>query len=289
MRALLISLVVSFAAAGCAEELARDMPTSPDMEPVILAFEVPTAELNKANLQTVFESLDEQFQLTERFCGRLEGESGAGGSCVGLEILLASVGAVGKAQQRGEPGETGGTTGQLSAALSFNGTEVSGEGFFDVRRTCPGWGPNAPIDVNTNGGVTLTMTMSEAGFDPVVWGNLNDCRLESEGHKLKVSGDFHMYLGVDQGPVVLNPDYVVLEISARVAIDEQVFEGKVDLRIRMTGKVEVRVPVVDQHLIFFHETKGNTSSTGFRATNGTWGCFLEQKQCTNEAGDTIVW
>ena len=290
MRSVLIPCAVALALAGCAEELEREMPTAPNMQPVVTAYVTPTAAFNKANAQTILDSLDAQFQLSERFCGRLANEAGTGEqSCAGIEQILGAVGAIGQGGSQGSPGGQGGTTGQLTAALNVGGTEVDGQGFFEVRRVCPGWGVNPPVDVGTNGGLMLTATMSETGLNPVVWGKLDDCRVEEQGRKLQVTGDFHLFLGNDDGTVSLSPDFVVLDITARVLIDGEVFEGRVDLKLRMTGRVEVRVPVVEEHVIFFHETRGNTYSTGFRATNGTWGCILEQRQCTNEAGDTIVW
>jgi len=164
--------------------------------------------------------------------------------------------------------------------------KVTGSGYLLVKRICPGWDSEAAPDENKNGLMELTVNFTEAGIDPVVWGDLKTCRVKVGDEYLTLGGSIQLHVGENLkfDGFGTTPIVTLLRGSMRVG-DQEPETMNVDFRMLPSGVVEYRVFVGDEFVVYWDRV----TERGFRAANGTFSCNFEAKQCQGDAGVSIVW
>lgn len=266
------SVVVSFSLAGlmllgCSSRHELDKPTPPNLQPLLDAYSSPTGTIDQKTFdsvkQTVFDrqSLLDQAEVDQLFTDA-------------LDVSLAGAADAGAADA-GKPVDV---------------PKFEGDGYVTVTRICGGWG-NAVPD-KANGSMRFTMTFSEKGPDPVVWGTFSDCTYSTGGAHVRVgagkdgqtgqmSADFGhglSFSGYDGSPVLFSANVLA-------EVDGQPYTIDFDFRITPnTREIELRVPVQDGDVIIELST---ASFLGIRAGNGIFTCDSSTQTCTAKSGASI--
>ena len=262
-------LVASVASASCVDAVEFEMPTPPDMTPVVRAFESPTgnftADTATEVAQDAFDALGVSVDLGT--CGD------EGGGCGGPAFLMQALGAIG-----GGGGET------LAQALTAEGVEpetatfavkigdrsFDGDGFIKLVRICPGFSGSLLPDA-ANGRVELTATFSDSGFGGVVWGRADRCAIGAGGVGQRISATVDIHVG--DGFTLDGAGGTPILFDVR---GSRVFDGddtgdadELSVRLRIGGGLlEVLVDVAGDALVLSLED----GRVGFRAANGEFGC-----------------
>ena len=163
---------------------------------------------------------------------------------------------------------------------------MTGSGFLKVKRICPGWDPDAGPDEKKNGLMELTVNFTEAGVDPVVWGNLRSCRFKVGDEYLTLAGSIQLHVGENLKFDGFGTTPIVTLLRGSMMVGDQTEASlDVDFRVLPSGVVEYRLFVGDQHVVYWD----SVVERGFRASNGTFSCNFEAKQCQGDAGLSFVW
>ncbi len=283
---LLVGLCLG--AVGCGGADVAEKPTPPDMSALIDAYRAPTGDLDAASLNDVVALITETVAAID--------------SADALVSLLDEI-------LDGALEETGSGIAPVGKSIGMRQQAVSleGDGFVEIRYICSGFGANAPIDEDENGSIRLTATFTEAGVDPVVWGNLAGCKETTGDGDLVIDGEANLHLGtlgdleLDQAEIASAP--VLLELIANVQLGGEVLiDDRLDFRVcREAGDpgsandtqclgagVELKVDLDDgSHLIFFIASSGDRNMGGIRARNVTWICSFTDNECSDGAGNTV--
>lgn len=265
----LLSGVLGLALMGCSSKHKVDKPTPPDMQPLLDAYAAPTGTLDQKAFDSVKQTiLDRQSLIDEADLDRIFTDA--------LDVSIA-----------GNP-----DAGTVDAGVPANVPDLSGSGYVTVTRICGDWSAGQKPD-KKNGSMRFTMTFTEKGPDPIVWGSFSGCSYDAGGVKVKVgagnngqtgevSADFGnglSFSGYDGSPVLFNAN-VLAEVNGKpYTID-------FDFRIKpATRELELRVPVSDGDVIVELSPAGLGS---IRAGNGTFTCDAATSSCTAKTGASIT-
>ncbi|MEL6180781.1 MAG: hypothetical protein AAFS10_17600, partial [Myxococcota bacterium] len=242
---------------GCVTPESEDKPDAPDMSAILQAYETPTADLNSENMATLVTSLVQTLELIE----------GTGGFLFLFDVLDAL-------NSDAETTESG-------LELRRQAITVSGDGFARITRVCNGWvGADSPDP--DDGSIDITVGFTESRLDPVVWGRFEGCRYRLENNNLLVEGDVRLWLGdniqfSDLGQLGQSP--FLMAVEGTIMLEDALTLDVLDFRVTPnTNLFEIRLPVDDQHVIFFQEGE----EVKFRAANGIWTCDFEAFTCIND-------
>jgi hypothetical protein len=288
-----------------------NIPPAPDLQPVLNAYERPSAVVDGEIMGEVADEIAEaaeEIEDSEVFDEILEviievqqelemntnenGELVLDGTCVGG----ANEGSACTDDADCPPD---GTCGGL--------TFPSPNGGVRINFICDGWDerqfePDYEADPDpANGTITLTMTLDSGGIGRVVWGTADNCRylVPIGGENFRAS--YHGDVAVDLGdPVPLDEDITELLVTFVVdgiigfdpiGVDESPFPIDQSFRVKLadTTGLEILVDIGEQPLeetftYFFQGT-----AQGLRALNGTFGCSLEDMECFDESGTLFSW
>lgn len=256
-RGLMVCLL-----AACGSEL-PDKPVGPDMDGLVAAYANPTAVLDQVVADEVAERLRERLDLADRLA-ELD------------EFIISTFG-----DAFGEPDS------ELRRAEEPR-ISLEGDGFARVERICGGWGAQPEVD-DDNGALTLTTTFSEAGLDPVIWGELDECRDVLEEFEVLADGDVNLHVGENLALERVGRSPVLVQIVGQVEVDgEQLVDGEFDVRICPPGADECRPLDLEMlvtrddgtHLVFAFNLEARDMAT-VRDANGEWQC------ATDAASDAV--
>lgn len=245
-------------------------PTPPDMTLLAAAYEAPDGVLDE---NTAAEAVETAHGIVDTV------------SALGIdETLLDTVLEAVEAKQTGETDSTGAIGTQRQAL-------TEGEGYLAVTRICNGWGSEPAPDA-AHGAIRLTVGFTEAGVDPVVWGEIEQCQYLAGDSQVLLrgldgagAGAVKVYFGgpvpfdgVAQARALFDLDLVGVIDGAEVSAD---FDFRVDGERVL---LEVRIPTSSGDLI---ATIDGDAFTGVRAANGTFGCDEQARTCSAGA-ETIT-
>ena len=257
------ALLVALPACGGPEPKDVEKPAPPDMSALVQSYEAPDGELNEETVAEVYDSAYAVFDSVR---------------ALGIdETLLDTVLEAVEAKENGET-TTSGALGTRRQALT------EGEGYLLATRICNGWGPEAVPDA-AHGAIRLTLGFTEAGVDPVVWGEVERCQYlvdESQvllrGHEGADVGAAKVYFGgavpfdaVAEARALFDFDVAGEIAGMEVAAD---FDFRVDAEAQT---FEVRVATSSGGVIAI---LSGEAFTGVRAANGDFGCDEATRSCT---------
>jgi len=263
----LFSLV---AAAGCLSDL-PDRPKPPDMAALVDAYANPTADLDQAAADQLAASLRARLDL-----------AGALDNLEGLidEVLAPSL------------EEDGG-----GAARRRDGTSsvtLEGDGFARIQHICRGWEAEPVIDEDESGRLSLTATFSDAGLDPVIWGELDECEELIADHQVFFDGEINLWIGENLTASHFGDSPILFQLVAEMEVDgENWVDADFDIEVCPNGaadctpgSLEIKIDLGEENLVFYL-APGRTEG-GFRAANGDWPCSFEGSDAVCTSGGESV-
>ena len=255
-------------AVGCLSDL-PDRPKPPDMAALVDAYANPTADLNQAAADLLAADLRARLDL-----------AGALDNLEGLidEVLAPSL------------EEDSGATARRDPTSSVT---LEGDGFARIEHICRGWG-EPPFEEDESGHLALTTTFSEAGLDPVILGELDECRELIADHQVFFDGEINLWIGENLTASHFGDSPILFQLVAEMEVDgESWVDADFDISVCPNGaadcapgSLEMKIDLGDQNLVFYL-APGRTEG-GFRAANGTWPCSFEGSDavCTN-GGESV--
>lgn len=251
-----------------------DTPTPPDMSALLARYEAPSAPMD---LDTVSEIVVRQQEVLGLF-------QDLGGMQPLLESLFAMGGGA-SASTDTESVEAGLAPLDVEAvhgALQAGGQVVEGDGYLFLTRVCEGWDGATVPDEATNGSIRLTAVFDDEGFDPVVWGVAEGCRIPNGEHRLLFDGKVRIHSGT-----LFSGDTAALEIllsfEGRADYDDKTYETDMSFRSLVSReRLEIDLEVEGGNVLFF--TAGDAQ--GFEAANGSWDCDFALGTCERD-GETL--
>jgi len=265
---------------GCVEELPVDMPTPPDLGALLRDWEGPTAEFTDHTAMDVAISSAKKLGMAEDL-----GTCDASGQCSGPAVLIGALGALGGSGT--ETSELAPGVEQRRDALQIGDTAVEAEGFARIRMKCAGWDGGSP-DENA---MVITVTFSDAGLQPVVWGQFSDCRITSGGSDLYLDAGVHLHLGESFDLAKMGQTPLLFQLQGDLGVGERdLIDLDLDFEVSPEDGLEIRVPVADLHLFLFMKD----GKLGFSAVNGRWLCQFGAGDhstglCGTRDGEEVAW
>jgi len=258
-----LAILLTLAACGGPEPQEVEKPVPPDMSALARSYEAPDGILSQ---DTVTEVYDAGYAILDTVR-----ELGID------ETLIDTVLEALEAKENGET-TTNGALGTQRQALT------EGEGYLLATRICNGWGAEAVPDA-ANGAIRLTLGFTEAGVDPVVWGEVESCQyLVAEKQVLlrglagAEAGAAKVYFG---GPVPFDAvaeTRALFDFDIAGEVDGMEVAADFDFRVDTAAQTfEVRVATSSGDVIAI--LSGETF-TGVRAANGDFGCDETTRSCT---------
>lgn len=241
-----------------------DRPEPPDMSALVEAYAHPTADLDQPTADQLAADLRARLDLSDAL-DDLE--------TFVDDVLAPSLEQEGSARRRD-------TTSSVT---------LEGDGFARIEHVCRGWGTDALVDEEANGHLALTTTFTDAGFDPVIWGEAVGCRTLIAGHEVLFDGGINLWIGEDLAIDRFGDGPILFQLLAALEVDGDSWaDAEFDLEICpgaattcVPGTADVKVDVAGGNLVFYL-APGRTEG-GFRAANGDWPCTFDGSDavCTN--------
>jgi hypothetical protein len=248
-----------------------DRPEPPDMSALVAAYANPSADLDQATADELAADLRARLDLSDAL-DHLESW---------VDDVLAPA-----LEQDG-----GGTARRRDTTSSVR---LEGDGFARIEHVCGGWGAEPVVDEDANGHLALTTTFTEAGFDPVIWGEAVECRTVIADHEVLLDGGVNLWIGENLAIDHFGDTPILFQLLATLEVDgESWADTDFDIQICPSsatscepGAIEIKLDVSAGDLVFYL-APGRTRG-GFRAANGDWACTIDGSDavCTN--GDQSV-
>ncbi|MGK0358970.1 MAG: hypothetical protein ACI9U2_001265 [Bradymonadia bacterium] len=237
-----MSLLVSVGL-GCVEPEPR--PTPPNLAALVATYAAPTGEVTRESAQRLVAEAATDLALiddAEAFIGLINlmftDLAGIGGDESGLSTQQGGL----ATQQRG---------------LAVGGVKVDGAGWIDYYRLCPtanGMGARGTFDA--------IVLIDVDAFEPVVWGNLADCRIDGSGF----NGDLALHIEWVDGV----PSAVIARIVGQTNIGGIVKDGVFSLRWQ--GQTVMTDYVLDELGGFLVGVDAATEQLLIEGRNGRFVC-----------------
>jgi hypothetical protein len=176
---------------------------------------------------------------------------------------------------------------------------------------CEGWDESQTDLDPANGVITLWFTLGTGGIGPVVWGEADACKFpavtETDRFEASYDGGIAVHLGdavsTSQNLYELPITYFIagtigfegaelgVDVSFRVALsfDEpsgDVGPDRLEILVEVPDNL-VQVPGNTEYFVYFFEVAA--LAQGIRDATGTFGCSLENRNCSTESGTLFSW
>ncbi len=262
-RPATLAALLALCACGGPEPKEVDKPTPPDMTSLAAVYDAPTGIFSQETAGEAYDAARAIFDSVEAL----------GIDQTLIDTVLEAV----EAQQNGET-TTKGAIGTQRQALT------EGEGYMLATRICNGWGPE-PVPDAANGAIRLTVGFTEAGIDPVVWGEVETCQyLVAETQVLlrgldgADTGAARVYFGQPVPFDAVAEARALFDFDVAGEVDGSEIAANFDFRIDVAGQIfEVRIGTSSGDLIAMVTGE---AFTGVRAANGDFGCDEQARSCT---------
>jgi hypothetical protein len=249
-----------------------EKPEAPDMSELIAAYEMPSGTLDAEALRAV-----DQF----------------------VESNLGTLQSLGIDQQLIDALHEGISEADSSMQAERFGTQrqsltVEGDGYLEITRICNGWGSEPVPDRDQNGYLELIVGFTDAGLDPVLWGDVERClylvgqsQVSVEPGTRERQGDFRLYIGENATFDNAVPEPVLFDLDVTAALDGSPVNLRIDFRIDIeTRAMELRIGTGSGDLIALASPDG---WFGVRAKNGTFTCDTTARTCQDAAGQPLTY
>lgn len=281
-RWLLFSSALLLASA-CGSDL-PDKPVSPDMDALVAAYDNPTSALDQA--------------VADELVGQLRDHLGMTDSLAAVEEEVRSLlEEVFEEDAEGEPSTL--RRGEEDDTDDEGGRQITleGDGFAVIERVCAGWGAAPVVDEDENGSLRLTATFSEAGIDPVLWGEMDGCREVIEDFQVRADGGINIHTGAPLSLARLGETPLLFQLLAEIEVDGETLPGQdFDFRLCPPGATECRPGTVEAmvergdgtHLNFLFDLE-RRDQLSVLAADGEWSCALDaaDASCSDQSGGTV--
>jgi|JI10StandDraft_1071094.scaffolds.fasta_scaffold19976_6 hypothetical protein len=246
------------ALAACSNELER--PTPPNLDGLAATYADVTGTLDARTAPLLLQAGAEKLGFV-------------GDAQAMLDLIFGVFDDVGNLDNQGEaPIEVEGEGLSITrSALTGDEIDISAGAWGIYVRRCPGWVGDAE---NKRGSLRMTLLFTEEGLEPVIWGQMRQCRIEAG--KLQLNGELSVKLegienGFDQGIqsllIKFAGDYASDGPLERVAFDARVLPGDA-----LVTTVELETG--ERFLVGF----GFDGSVRVVDTTGPWSCT--ESACT---------
>lgn len=263
---MLLLGTTSLSGLSCAPSV--DVPPPPDLQPVLDAYENPSAnvrgEIMSAFAEAIAETRDE-IENSDLFNEILD--------------VIISV-----QEELDEATDEEGN-------IEINGVKFpSPNGVIQIAYICTGWDRSlTDPDPDMNGMLELTMTLSGGSIGPIVWGIADECRylatIDDEDFQASYDGDVAVHFGDFVAPN--QPLRELLQITFLVAgtigFDGGDFRINQSFRVAENGRLDILVQI-DDTATFIYFFEGEDLAQGITDATGTFGCSLEERECASESG-----
>jgi hypothetical protein len=150
---------------------------------------------------------------------------------------------------------------------------------------CEGWDESQTNLDPANGVITLWFTLGTGGIGPVVWGEADACKFpavtETDRFEASYDGGLAVHLG---DAVSTSQNLYELPITYFMA-GTIGFEGA-EILVEVPDNL-VQVPGNTEYFVYFFEVAA--LAQGIRDATGTFGCSLENRNCSTESGTLFSW
>lgn len=271
VRLLFLTPILFLCAAGwsCAPSL--NVPPPPDIEPVLAAYENPTANVRGE-------------VMTATAAGIEEARSQIDDSEFYNEILDVIIDV-----QEGLDGAT-----DEDGNLTVNGVEFPNpNGAVTIDYICEGWDENVVDPDRANGTLQLTMTLGDGKIGPVVWGGVDNCQyltaIGNETFESFYDGDVSVSFGDFVSTSQSLPELEKITFIANGTIGFAGGESRIDqsFRVANTGRLDILVEA-DRAQTFIYFFEADRLAQGINDATGVFACSLEERECENES-DRFSW
>ena len=267
---LLTAIALATPLGSCAPTF--DLPPAPDVQPVLDAYESPTARVTASIMIAVADDI-----------AQVQGDIEDSNFFDEILQLIVDV--------QTEIAEATDEDGNLD--LGGGATLPAPNGGVAVEFICEGWDdPSPSIPDPANGSMNLSMRLAGGTIAPLVWGNIGDCRFPAELGPVRFEssydGSIAVYLGAFLAPGdVLHKLPITFIADGAIGIDGREVHIKQSFRVTFTFDPQGN-PVLDrlsilveldeaQSFVYFFE---GDLTQGIRDASGTFACNLEERQCT---------
>lgn len=250
-----VAAAVAALLGGCLADL--ELPTPPDLAPLEQAYDQPSADLTRQTAE----------RIIDRFVERQEQLAELGEIAPIVDVVIDL-----DRELTTEPNEDGGQT------VVLKGIPIETDARIDLFATCPGWG-----DGNEQGeAVQLTVVVVKSELVPVIWGEIDGCRVLGQREQLEVQTRFSAQVSA-YSPTLTDDESNELVVYVLLELTELEVRGALDTAwagdMRFIGaRTEFRIDLSDEgHVIVFAQT--DPGSVGVRAANGEWTCIPLERRC----------
>lgn len=250
-------------AAGCAEKAGEvDKPDAPDMSALVEAYLSPDGVFNDDLAQDILDAARAVRDLVEA-----------------LGVDDAILDALETAFDFDAGGGEGEGEGEGIAAI---GEMIEGDGYLEVTRICNGWGAEPEPDPE-NGTIALVVGFTEAGIDPVIWGDAADCEYRLGDARVRIDAggveddwDVRLWVGDSITFESFGESPIIIDVDLAAAIDDVADVADFDFQVDpATGAIEVRVEAGGGFVAV--SVAGETWR--IRASNGEFDCDPVDETC----------
>jgi hypothetical protein len=261
-------------ACACGDPEPRDVnkPAPPDMAALLAVYDAPDGVLTA---ETAAEALEAASAIRDTIVA------------LGVdETLIDTVlEAVAAKESSATESTSAGSLGTSRQALT------EGEGYLLATRICNGWGAE-PAPDPAHGAIRLTVPFTEAGLDPVIWGEVESCQYLIDGSQVLLHGLEDTPAGAVRvsfgAPVAFDGiarARALFDFDLAGDLDGMRLSADFDFRVDAEREsFEVRIPTSSGAVI---AVLSADAFTGVRAANGDFGCNPEARTCTS-GSETIT-
>ena len=250
---------------SCGKQNELELPTPPNLTPLLEAFKKPTGELTKINVLALKEKVEQNLQSLKR--------SG------NFDTLFQSLEKAFEDKQKEQANPF---------LLSETQDEsVAFSAYIKIKTLCT---RNETETALTSGSLDITGLIKENQFHPVFWGEFVNCLIKTDSDALKLSANINLYLSdLDKNSLLDAKTYMLSTVGSLSSDTEKTdFDfaliGQEDsdtLNFLLDSGTGLMVAILDPQKI--------SSEIKIRATNGSFTCNWKQKSCSDPDGKSISW
>jgi len=269
MKPLLLLTVLLFLVAFGACVPSVEIPDPPDMQPLLLAYADPSAQVGS--------------DLMAEWEGPIVETRQAIDETSMPEQVLTLVEELQDELDAADDGE---------GRIMVDGSTVSEPtGFIRLTHVCSGWDDDAQAaDPAVNGTIELTLTLDGGSIQPVVWGIFDGCRwkrtLGDRAVEAEYDGEIRAHFGAPFGTdTVLRNRVITFAATGVVMVDGVELPLRRSFRLALYGarrilggRLDILVETEDhESFVFFFRSRDLAS--GIHDATGRYSCSLEERRC----------
>ena len=266
--------MVAFALIGGSCVPSVDIPEPPNMQPLLLAYAAPTANVGPDVMTDWADVIADARQAIEE-------------SALSEQLLVLVE------RTQAELHSSGGEEG----TIVVNGVPVPQPfGVIRLDHVCSGWDEGAEGgDPEFDGSIELTMTLEQGLIGSVVWGIFDKCRwrrtLGSRSLEVEYDGEIRAHFGGSFGTGTPARDRAItFDVNGTALIDGEGIPIRRSFRLAPAGEDDIldgRLDILigteeEEFFVFFFRARD--FATGVHDETGRFFCSLEKRECASQSG-----